>query len=317
MIAELVVLVVVIICMGYLYLKGSVLKSIIFFFCALLASFVALSFFEMAGKLLVGYGYGGQWIFAAPLILIFAITLIVLLAIAEKLEPLDLTFSDIADRVGRCIVAIPAGLVIAGVLLIAVNLSPLPSKWPYARFDAENKNARPDQPDKSLIFNADGFTAGLCSIVSKGSMAGSKSIAVFHPQLVNELALNRVRGDESNAIIAGFEAIRVIKAYYAPEQIAESIPNKSPGTKPVIVQAEIKNSLVKEGGALLVVETGTVTFTMGQVRLMCSATLENYKGKGEVIFPAGFLKSDGKVEAKPLLEEIKLPASEFRNGTTT
>ncbi|MEN6385702.1 MAG: hypothetical protein ABFD79_10955, partial [Phycisphaerales bacterium] len=27
--------------------------------------------------------------------------------------------------------------------------------------------------------------------------------------------------------------------------------------------------------------------------------------------------SDGKVEAKPLLEEIKLPASEFPNGTKT
>jgi hypothetical protein len=315
MIAELVVIAAIIICMGYLYLKGSILKSFLFFMCALIASFVAISFFETAGRMVMGYDYVGQWPFAIILVLIFALIFIILLAIVEKVEPMDLYFGDIPDRIGRCVLAIPGALVIAGVLLIAVNLSPLPEKWPYQRFAVDNKNARPGEPDKTLIFNADGFTAGFCSMVSKGSLAGKKSLAVFHPQLLNELSLNRIKSDESNAIMAGNEAINVVKAYYASDKAAESIKNKFPGSKPVIIETEIRNSQVKEGGALYVVETGTVTYTMGQVRLICTQTPDDLKGQGEVQYPVGFLKPDGTVEAKPLTEDIKLPASEFPGGS--
>lgn len=317
MIAELVVFAVLVVTTGYLYLKGSILKSFIFFICALIASFVALSFFETAGRLVMGYGYGGQWIFTALMILIFAIVFILLLAISEKIEPLDLYFGDIPDRIGRCILAIPGGLVIAGVIIIAVNVSPLAGSWPYQRFAADNKNTKADSPDKTLILNADGFVAGFSSLVSKGSLSGSKSLAVFHPSLLNELSLNRVVKQESDAIMAGSEAIKVTKAYYPSQQLADAIKNKVPGSKLVIVEAEIKNSPVKDGGALYLIESGTVTFTLGQVRLMCSDAADTFTGQGKVVFPTGWVTADGKIETKGLTEEIQLAGSEFPSGTKT
>ncbi len=317
MIGELIVFAVIIATMGYLYLKGSILKSFIFFVCSLLAAVVALSFFETAAPMVIGYGYGGQWVFAALLILIFAIVLIVLLAISEKLEPLDLYFGDLPDRIGRCVLAVPSGLIIAGIIIIALNLSPLPGKWFYQRFAADNKNIRPDQPDRTLILNADGFTASLVSVISKGSLAGKKSLAVFHPQLLNELGLNRVSKERSNAIMAGANAISVSKAYWATDHLADAIKNKTPGTKPVVVIAEIRNGDVKDGGAMYDVESGMVTFTLAQLRLMCADAPDSFRGRGEVVFPAGYFDENGKFIEKGLTEEISLAANDFPGGSKT
>jgi len=316
MIAELVDFAAIVITMGYLYLKGSIVKSFVFFMCSLIAAVVALSFFETAGRMVIGYGYGGQWIFTGVLLLIFLITHIVLLIIAEKIEPFELFFGDIADRIGRCVLAVPAGLIIAGVLLIAVNLSPLSAKWPYERYKIDNVAALPDQPDKSLILNADGLTAGLASTISKGSLAGKKSLAVFHPMLLNELALNRSVKDESNPVIAGTSAISVSSAQWASDIIAEKV-SKQPGKKPVIIRAEISNSAVKDGGALYDVESGTIVFTLGQVRLLCTDAKDDYRGQGELAFPIGWLNQDGSITSKPLKEEIKLTAQDFPRGTKT
>jgi hypothetical protein len=317
MIAELIVFAAIVITMGYLYLKGSIVKSFTFFMCALIASVVALSFFETLGRVLMSYtfDYIGQWTFTVALVLTFVIVFIVLLIITEKVEPFELYFGDIADRVGRCVLAIPAALIFAGVLLIAVNLSPLASKWPYQRFAIENKNARPDQPDKTLALNADGFTAGFSSIISKGCMSGKKSMAVFHPQLLNELALNRTVSDETSSIIAGNEALTVTKAYYASDSFAQTLKTRTAGSKPIILETELKNSQIKEGGALFIVEKGTVSYTMGQVRLICTETPDNFKGQGEVVYPIGYIKDDGSIEEKPLLEEIKLTGGDFPTGT--
>lgn len=317
MIAELVVIVVILATMGYIYLKGSIVKAFLFFINAIIASTIALSFFETAGRLLIGYGYGGQWIFAAIFLLIFALIFILLLAISEKLAPDDLYLGDAPDHIGRSIIAIPVGLVIAGVILIAVNLSPLPEKWPYERFALDNKNVRPSAPDKSLLFNADGFVTGFASIMSKGSMAGKKSLAVFHPQLLNELALNRITSDESNPIISGTDAISVKKAYLADSVLAETIENRPSGTKLVVIQTEIRNSPVKDGGALYVIETGTVTFTMAQVRLICKDSADNLAGSAEVAYPIGYLINETTIDRKNITEEIKLTGADFPRGTKT
>ncbi|MCE5341653.1 MAG: hypothetical protein LLF92_11105 [Planctomycetaceae bacterium] len=316
MIAELVVITVILTTMGYIYLKGSLVKSFVLFMCSLIAAVVALSFFETAGRMVIGYGYGGQWVFTGVLILIFAITFIVLMIIAEKIEPFELFFGDLPDRIGKCLLAIPTGLIIVGILLIAVNLSPLSEKWPYERYKMDSTTGSPDQPDKALILNADGFTAGLASTISKGSMSDKKSLAVFHPMLLDELALNRSIEDESNPIIAGTDAIAVKSACWASDILAEKI-KKEPGKKPIIVQAEIRNSLVKEGGALFSVESGMVTFTFAQVRLICTDAPDSYKGTGELEFPIGWLNPDGSIVTKALKEEIKLSGQDFPDGTKT
>lgn len=317
MIAELVVFAAIIVIMGYMYLKGSIVKSFIFFINAVIAATAAISFFEVAGRMLIGYGYGGQWIFMAAFVLIFAIIFILLLAISDRLAPDDLYFGDLTDRIGRCIICVPLGMVFAGVLMIAVNLSPLPGKWPYERFDLENKNVRPSEPDKSLFLNGDGLVAGLASTISKGSMAGSKSLDVFHPELLNELALNRVITEESNPIMAGTDAITVKKAYEADSMLASSIQNLRGGSKLIVVETEIRNSEVKDGGALYAIETGTVTFTMAQVRMICKESSDDLKGQAEVVYPMGWLINETTLDPKAMTEEVKLSGAEFPGGTKT
>jgi len=320
MIAELIVIVVIFTVMGYIFLKGTIVKSFVFFMNDLLAATVALSFFETAGRLVIGYGYGGQWIFAGVLVLIFALVFILLLAISDKLMPEDLHLGDMIDQVVRCVIAIPTGLVIAGVLIIAVNLSPLPEKWPYQRFAMDNKNTKPTEPDKTLFLNADGFVASFSSTLSSGSMSGKKSLATFHPDLLNELSLNRIVTEESNPIVAGTEAIAVSKAYEADPILAESEPikkSRTAGTKTIIVQTDIRNTPVKDGGALYAIETGTVTLTMAQLRLICTDSADNLSGRGQVVYPVGWLINETTPDLKTMTEEIKLTGSDFPNGVKT
>lgn len=318
MIAELIVLVVILTTVGFIYLTGTVIKSFMLFICTLLSSAVALSFFETAGRLVLGYGYLGQWGFAAVFSLIFIFAFLFLFAFADKLIPTDISFGELPDRIARSVIAVFAGLVFAGVILIAINLMPLSEKWPYERFSIENKNVRPDEPDKTLILNADGFVAGFNSLLSRGSLRTKNSLSVFHPDLLNELSLNRIVSDETDGILAGAETIDVTKAYWpaAPLTTSENQPVNISGKKTVIIQASIKNLPVKDGGALYKIDSGTVTFTMAQVRLIYKpqGTEDNLTGAGSVVYPIGFLKNETTVDKKSMTEEVKFTSGEFPSG---
>jgi hypothetical protein len=321
MLAELAVVVVILAMVIFVYLKGTLIKSFGILISALVASTVAMSFFETLAKLVIGYGFGGEWAPGAIFLLLFVLVFAILNAIGDQFTPADLYFGDFPDRAARALVGAFAGFVVAGVILLTAAMMPIGTKWPYERFNAEGGSVRPTDPDKSLLLNADGFVAGFTSWVSQGSMAGKKSMALFHPDFVNEIHLNRIGKDKNNLSIAGSDAISVKAAWDANSELISETNKQSlsaaSGTRQVIVRAAIDGRLVKDGGALS--EDGIVTFTLAQFRLMCKDkdSAGDLKGSGEIIYPVGILKKNNIVEEKKNVEDIIVGRSSFDGGAKT
>ncbi|PKL50887.1 MAG: hypothetical protein CVV39_00795 [Planctomycetes bacterium HGW-Planctomycetes-1] len=318
MLAELIVIVVILATVGFIYVKGSTIKSFTLLMNALIGSTAALSFFETAGRLILGYGYGGEWVFGGTFIVIFVLVFLLLNVLAEKLAPENVHFGDFPDIAVRSFISIFTGLVIAGAVLIAAALMPIGTKLPYGRFNPQNKNLRPTQPDKGLILNADGFTASLASWFSRGSISGKKSLAVFHPDFINEIHLNRIGINKNNTIITGNQAVEVKAAWLAPAELVSASDNQplSPpsGKKIVIVRTGISNRNIKDGGAMP--ESGTMSFTTSQIRLSCKAneSANDLTGSAELAFPIGFIRKGNVVEIQNLTNEINLTSKDFSGG---
>jgi hypothetical protein len=295
------------------------MKSSLLFINAIISSTIAFAFFETAGKLIIGYGYGGQWVLGICFIIIFIFVIIILNALTNKLAPTGLYFKESTGKIVRSVIAVFAGLIIAGVILITAALLPLGPSWPYERFDPQNKKLRPAEPDKGLILRADGFTAAFASWFSRGSLCSSKSFAVFHPDFLNEIFLNRIGKDaDNNLIIAGSEAVD-IKAAWEPNSTTKLVSASDsqplgamPGTKTVIVRTGLKGSSIKNGGALT--EDNKLTFTLAQIRLLCKADHSTLTGSSKVVYPVGFIRSENIVDSKSLIEEIKLTTADFKGG---
>jgi len=298
MLAELAVILVILVTGAFIYLKGTVIKAFLLLINTLVAATVAFAYFETLGRLIIGYGLVVEWAFAAVLILIFALVLAILNAVGGKLVPADIYFGDFSDRVIRCLIAAFAGLAIAGVILTAVAMMPIGTKWPYERFTATVSN--PTEPEKTLILSADGFITSVSSWLSRGSMSGQKSLAVFHPDLLNEIYLNRIGCDKDNSAVAGESAISVETAWAAQTELVSASDNQpiSGGsqTKAVVVRA-------RTNGA----------FSMSQVRLVCkdSDSAGNLTGSGEVRRPVGYITRENVVDRKNLSEKVTLQQLDF------
>jgi hypothetical protein len=321
MLAELVVILIMLITVAFVYLKGTVIKTSVLLINAFVASTVAFAYFETLGRLAIGYGLPSELAFAVVLALIFMLALVILSVVSNKLLPTDIYFGDFHDKIIRSFIAAVTGFVIAGVILTAAAMMPIGAKWPYERFNAENKIASLTKPDKSLILNADGFITSFTSWLSRGSMSGKKSFAVFHPDLLNEIYLNRIGLGNDNLAVTGTQAIQVQAAWIPETELLVSASDNNqpisgtPGTKAVVVRAGIKSGAIKDGGALT--KEYKITFTMSQLRLLCKDrnSADSFAGKGKLAYPKGFIKDANTVEQKNLTDKISLSAADFSTGT--
>ena len=311
MLGELVVILAILITVAFVYLKGTVVKAFLLLINTLVASTIAFAYFETLGRLIIGYGMVVQWGPVAGFVLIFVFALIILNVISDKLAPDDISFSNLADKLVSSLTAAFAGFVIAGVVLIAVAMAPIGTKLPYQRFNTGSKITSPE-PDKSLILNADGFVTNFVSWLSQGSMSGKKSLAVFHPDLLNEIYLNQVACDKDNSPVAGGQAISV-KAAWTPETELVSAPDNQPintasGKKIVVVRTAISSRDIKDGGAMPAKVATTMAFTMSQIRLVCkdSDSAGSLDGIGYAVWPVGYIKGENTVDKKDLSEKITL-----------
>ena len=282
MIAELAVIVIILMTVAFIYLKGSIIKAFVLLISTFIASAVALSFFETVGQFAISHDLIPEWAFAAAFIVIFAFTLAILSTIGDKLITANIYFGDAPDKIIRCFIAAFAGFAIAGTILTAAAMMPIGTSLPYERFNP--KPGKSTEPQKTLILNADGFITNLVSWLSRGSLSGQKSFAVFHPSFLNEIYLNRVGIAQNNSAIAT-SAISVESAI-APQTPLISALDK----KPVSGGAQTKAVIIKtrtEGGV----------FSMSQIRLICksSDSSGDFKGSGQVFWPIGNIMGENVV----------------------
>jgi hypothetical protein len=241
--------------------------------------------------------------------IIFGLSFAILQSIVNALCKEKPDLGVIPERVGRICCGVFSGLLLSGVLLTILVMSPLPSKFPYERFSPNNPNV--DNPKKALL-NADGFAVGWFNIFSKGSLSGKKSFSALHPDFLDSTFLNRlgISKKVSFAIPGSKPAIEVPNEnglWSAPQGLTDSsgkIISQKSNTVFMIVRVGLRRPILQSYGA----------FTPLQLRLLCKAreqATDIYKGSATISYPIGYMKTAGQVETKPLNEVIKLQQDHF------
>jgi hypothetical protein len=296
-------------CVAYQYLKGTLVKSFVVVITSICASVVAFGYFELLANVFISREILVLWAYPLSFALLFILAFAVLQTIAAQLTRRPIDLGLLPERIGRVVCGIFLGLIVSGLLLTAAAMAPISAKYPYQRFDETSPD--PENPGKVLL-NADGFATGWFSIVSSGSFSGKRSFATLHPAFLDQLFLNRHEIDNGVSIITSPEAIEIpkIAVWPAPEGLKDSdgkpIQPKS-GHNLTIVRVGITTAAIKDGG----------TFTPSQLRLVCkqkSDTKEDpLAGKGKNIYPVGYLKTADELQIKKLTDHIEIKRSDLDN----
>jgi hypothetical protein len=186
---SLLVVLIILGCVAYQYLKGTLVKSFVVVITSICASVVAFGYFELLANFFVSREMFVSWAQPLSFVLLFILAFAILQTVNEQLvrPPIDLGVWP--ERIGRVICGIFLGIIVSGVLLITVAMAPIPAKYPYQRFDETSPD--PNNPSRVLL-NTDGFAAGWFSIISNGSFSGKRSFATLHPAFLDQLFLNRL-----------------------------------------------------------------------------------------------------------------------------
>lgn len=303
---SLLVVLIILGCVAYQYLKGTLVKSFIVVITSICASIVAFGYFELLADVLIKNKIFELWAYSLSFALLFILAFAVLQTIAAQLtlKPIDLGL--LPERIGRVVFGIFLGLTVSGFLLTAAAMAPISPKYPYQRFDATNPD--PEKPGRVLL-NADGFATGWFSIVSSGSFSGKRSFATLHPAFLNQLFLNRQKIDNGVSITTS-------------SNNAIEIPNKAVWPAP----GGFKNSdgggvsqKNEKGEELTIVRVGmTEAFTSSQLRVICKQ--ENdvgdvLAGKGKNIYPIGYMKTADEIQMRKLADLIEINKADIVGRT--
>jgi hypothetical protein len=314
-IANLIVLLVIAGCAAYQYLKGTLVKSFVTIITAICAGIAAFSYFEILADVFISRSANTRYLamvpWAQPLafVLLFVLAFAILQTIVARLIRQKIDLGLLPERIGRVVCGVFLGLMLSGLLLTALAMAPLPSNYPYQRFDATMPDA--EEPDKVLL-NADGFATGWFSTVSSGSFSGKRSFATLHAGFLDQVFLNRLGIADKISVVTSSPAIEVPKkkaAWPASENLKDSSGNpisQRTGHNLIIVRVGMRKAAVREAGE----------FTLSQLRLICkqkSYSENPLAGRGRNVYPVGYLKTADQLQPKKLNDRIRVKISDFKD----
>jgi hypothetical protein len=292
-------------CAAGLYLKGTLAQGIGMIFNALIGGVVAFGFFEIAAKYLINYASGmTPWAPTACFLVILVLVFALLQAVEMLISKEKVDLGVLPERIGRPLAGVVLGYLATGYLLVALAMAPLPSQYPYPRFESRNPN--PASPKKALL-SPDGFVTNLFGLVSKGSFSPirePKSFALFHAGYLDQLYLNRHKNKEVPLLttVAALDVPRKAGVWSAPEGLrdAEGKPPAAPaGTSLILVRVGIRKAALRDAGK----------FTFSQMRLVCGpkgSPAQPLAGQGQAVYPLGYIGAGGNFERKSLDEVLDI-----------
>ncbi len=315
MIASLVILIIIVGVVLRLYLNGTVLNTFVTLICVLAAMALALGYYEVLVNVMLTKGILIKWASSISLLAIFGISFVILRVIGGFVTGTAIHFSNIPDKIICCGIGAVYATIATGILLLAVSMSPIPSKWTHSRFDTESFDL--DSPSGVLI-PVDSFVTSLFSSISGGSMKTDNSFSSMHPNFLNQIHLNNLHKDEGVLSVASEKALAVKKngAYWTAQQsYIDSSTGERLGEDIVIVRAAVKSGLVEDGGAMG--EDDILKFSLGQFRLITADSSSEAVFDGadtKAVYPLGYVKTKNQVEVKDNLAEIiEVARSSFSN----
>jgi hypothetical protein len=320
--ASVAVLLVMLVCAAYQYFKGTIVKAVVTIIIVIIASLIAFGFFEFLANFFISRGSDSRypalvpWVQSLSFILLFILAFAIMQTAAVQFTKHPVDFGLLPERIGRIVGGIILGLLISGVLLTAAAMAPLPSEYPYQRFDETNPNA---ESPKQVLFNADGFAAGLFSVTSGGSfraIQNPRSFAALHPDYLDELFLNRHNPGEDIPLVTSARSIEISRensCWYARQDIKDANDNPV-ATKDahtlVIVRVGISKNAYKDAGK----------FTLSQLRLICKKKgfgKHALRGGARSVYPVGYLTTGGRLQKRKLNHQIRMASSDFGQQART
>lgn len=304
--SSIIVILVIAGCGALLYLKSTLVKSIGMVLIAIVSSIIAFAYFESLAAKLIGKDMLVPLAYTISLILLFVIAFAILVAIFLQLAKKKIELAPMAERIGKPVCGIFLGLLISGVILTALALSPISSNLLYSRFDPKNPDTK--NPGHVLL-NADGFVTGWISIASGGSLSGKKSFAALHPDYLDQVYLNRLDSVVSTATqVDAIEVPSKASAWSASGDLVDSEGNAvlaASGHNLTVVRLGIKKNA-----------KGAAMFNTSQVRLICSKAktiADALRTKAINVYPIGYITAENKLRERKLSDKIKLASADF-NG---
>ena len=335
--ANIAVVLIILGCAAYQYFKGTFIRAFATIIIAVCASVAAFGFFEVLANVFIGRGANSRFLPLVPWAqpLSFALLFIIVFGALQTgmmfltRQQIDLGFMP--ERVGRVVCGIILGLLLSGFLLTFLGMAPLPNKYPYQRFDGKRNK---------VLLNADGFAAGLFSIISKGSLSGKRSFATIHPDFLDQVHLNRLISGTS-ILTSNTPAISLPKpsepaVWPAPQSLSEQVSQivlqlnrqgklkdeltgksiSMPGPvssdyQPTIVRVGIRQRAINNTKASI----NGGAFILPQLRLICKRKGygdDPLAGTGINIYPIGHLKAADQIQVST---EIKIDSkNDFKDN---
>lgn len=295
-------------CTAYQYLKGTALRAAVTVFTLITATVVAFAFFEKLAQMLVSQisdsspsrfvPYAYPLIFVLLLIISFAVLQTAALHLARR----AVVLAPLPEKIGRLLCGAITGFILAGLLIIALAMTPIKNNIPYQRFSGQNPD--PEKPSRAPL-NIDALPPAIFGMTSRGGLAGKNSFPLIHPSIVDEAFLNRLSADQDISSISPDNAIEVpasSPAWLAPPEL------KTTDGNPVNV---------KPGQNLIVVRVGfrrnAGSFSLSQLRLVCNEKEnEPLSGAGLNVYPIGYFAQTGQIHLKKLSEKIIIFTGTFK-----
>ena len=322
--ATVIVILVLLSTVAFFYLKCPIMQSLTTLWSAVLATIVSFNYYESVAELLISRGYGLQWAHAGCFVILFIVVFVLLRSLVEYLITASVDLGQTPKLIIALACGVLTGLIFSGNLLVALGLLPMHGKLFYSRY-AYDKPVVLNSP-KTPALGTDGFTAGLFSHISSGSMSSKQSFGVFHADYLTQIHLNKLRtkikegqksqssqGDQGRTAQTPVLAVCSSEALVLPRDKEqkpvrwEMVEDK----EVMIVRAGVQAKKIADGGANNT--SGKINFFPGQIRLIAKESNSNragsaMAGKAVPFYPIGFWKNG--VTTSSDLNEIKTPNAE-------
>jgi uncharacterized membrane protein required for colicin V production len=190
----------------YQVLQG-LYSALIMFLLTVVSAMVAFGFYPYLSAYL--YQYMSAYTRPVCLVGLFAICLGALRLIYDRFLGANVVLGTWADRIGGGVFGLLTGMVLAGVLTIAIQLLPFTESIltyrPYDEYLQRDHRLHPFRPDE--------FTLGLMSMLSDGSMGGSADFDDAHGNLLLEAHCFRNTAGKNGSRLAKPESLQSAEAY--------------------------------------------------------------------------------------------------------
>ena len=306
--ALVIVLLVLALTLAFFHLKCTMMQSFVMLWSSVVATILALSYYEVVAGLFISRGYVLQWAHFGCYLIIFIACFALLRSGCEFLTGVDIDLGNMVKTSTAIVCGFLTGIIFSGNLLIVMGHLPMQGKIFYSRFDASG-SVSPNNP-KAPVLGTDAFVSSLYGLISSGSMSSDKSFNVLHADYLSQIHLNKLKVKDRVLTICSPEAMQMpSKKGQHPVRLWVSPDNK----EFVVVRMGIKDS----GGAGN--NFGKITFFPAQIRLvvkdkdkMTVPTDNPLTGSAKALYPVGFLENN-KVIEKELNEIISPKPEELKN----